>query len=266
MPEGSETCESEARESTLHRAISMLEFVAAAGSLSAKEIAEGTGLPVPTVYRLATELCELDYLIHLKREKRFALGYRLHQLAVGLHSDLGIAPEMKREIATLHASTRMAAYLAIHRGSDYVVVFVADSPVCPRIKPMTFGFRDCPHATAFGKLGLSEMTQVERNEALAKTGMPRLTKQTITNRVELDVELEKIRHAGVAWEHEEFQDGVTCAAVPMRSASGILLGSVAVSAPTDRYRGQIAHVEHLLRSTAAIAGRYYRLGAHAGVA
>lgn len=252
------------RESALQRAVTVLEFVAAQGGAGARDIAVGTGLPLPTVYRIARELCDVEYLVHLRTEQRFALGYKLHRLAVGLHEDLAVPSAVRREIASLHRSTGMAAYLAIHRGADFVVVFVADSPDCPRLQPMEFGFHDHPHATAFGKLGLSELSSSQREDVLREQGMRSLTASTINDRVVLESELGEITGRGVAWEHEEFQVGTTCAAVPVRAEDGMLIGSVAVSAPVHRYAGQRTHVEHLLRACASRAGRAYRLGPRRG--
>ncbi|MCQ9368199.1 helix-turn-helix domain-containing protein [Brevibacterium sp. 91QC2O2] len=246
---------------TVHRAIAILEAVAEHGSSTAKSISEHTGIPVPTVYRLAKELCAEDYLVHLRQEKRFALGYRLHRLAGRLHADLGVRPAVRREIDRLHAATKMAAYLAIHRGSEFVVAYVADSPACPRIKPMKFGFRENPHATAFGKLGLSDADSADRIRILGPCPLPNLTPKTLTTTTALDEELERVATSGIAWEYEEFSPGTTCAAVPLRDAAGTLIGSVAVSAPSPRYRGQRTHVEHLLRAAAERTGRIYRLGA-----
>ena len=39
-----------------------------------------------SLYRIAQELIRSEYLVHLRTEKRFALGYKLHRLAV---ADLG---------------------------------------------------------------------------------------------------------------------------------------------------------------------------------
>ena len=72
------------------RAIAVLEAVAEHGSSTARGISEATSIPLPTVYRIAQELIRSEYLVHLRTEKRFALGYKLHRLAVGLHDDLGI--------------------------------------------------------------------------------------------------------------------------------------------------------------------------------
>ena len=248
------------RPGPLRRALKIIEFVAAHGGSNARTIADGTALPLPTVYRLLSELCEEEILVHLKNEKTFALGYRLHEFAVRLHDDLGLAPEIRREITNLHDRLGMASYLALHRGTDFVVVFVADSPRTPRLQPMGFGFRDNPHASAFGKLGLATMEVEDRRALLEHVGMTALTPRTITSLDDLEAELETIADAQIAWESEEFSTGIACAAAPLFAEDGRLLGSVAVSAPVARYSGQRTHVEHVLRSVAARVGRFYRLG------
>lgn len=252
--------EGEQRGSLIQRAVTVLEHVAQAGGASARDIADATGIPLPSVYRIAQELVQVGYLIHLRQEKRFALGYKLHTLGARLHDDLGVPRELKAEIARLHTDTKMAAYLAIHRGADFVVVFVADSPACPRLEPMEFGFHETPHATAFGKLGLSEYTPEQRHHYLEPHQLHRLTPATITDQTGLESALTQIVEDGIAWEHEEFQVGTTCAAVPIRADDGLLIGSVAVSAPVGWYAGQQRHIEHRLRATASRAGRIYRLG------
>lgn len=252
------------RTSLIQRAVTVLEYVAEAGGAGARDIAAATGLPLPTVYRIAQELVQVGYLVHLREEKRFALGYKLHRLGARLHEDLGVPRELKAEIARLHTDTRMAAYLAIHRGADFVVVFVADSPECPRLEPMEFGFHETPHATAFGKLGLSEYTAEQRRAYLEPHQRHRLTASTITDPAELEEALSQITAEGIAWEHEEFQVGTACAAVPIRADDGLLIGSVAVSAPIGWYAGQRRHIEHRLRACASRAGRVYRLGHRPG--
>src|SRR5699024_1508028 len=78
------------------RALAVLEAVAEHGSSTARGISEATGIPLPTVYRIAQELIRSQYLVHLRDEQRFSLGYQLHRLAVGLHTELGI-PRAVRE-------------------------------------------------------------------------------------------------------------------------------------------------------------------------
>lgn len=256
-----ETRGDEAPAGQIARAIAVLEAVAAHGSSTARAVTDATGIPLPTVYRIAQELIRAEYLVHLRDEQRFALGYKLHRLAVGLHEDLGIPRSVRDEVRSLHRDLGMAAYLAIHRGTDFVVVFVADSPQHPRISPMGFGFHESPHATAFGKMGLGALPVEERDAYLDSVQLRSHTASTITDHDVLRAQLDEIGSRGIAWEHQEFQAGTDCMAAAIKADDGMLIGSIAVSAPVAAYAGRVRHVEDRVRACASRAGRSYRLGA-----
>lgn len=246
------------------RAMAVLEAVAEKGSSTARTICTTTGIPLPTVYRIAQDLIRAEYLVHLKDEQRFALGYKLHRLAVGLHEDLGVPRAVREEVHAMHRDLGMAAYLAVHRGADFVVVCVADSPQHPRLSPMGFGFHESPHATAFGKVGLSSLDPAERDAYLRSGPLDAHTERTITDPEALRAQLDEIAVRGVAWEHQEFQAGTACLAAAIKADDGMLVGTVAVSAPVARYSGRSRHVEDRIRACASRAGRAYRLGGHSG--
>jgi DNA-binding IclR family transcriptional regulator len=244
------------------RAIAVLEAVAEHGSSTARGIAEATSIPLPTVYRIAQELIRSEYLVHLRAEKRFTLGYKLHRLAVGLHEDLGIPRTVREEVHAMHRDLGMAAYLAIHRGTDFVVVHVSDSPQAPRLSPLGFGFHESPHATAFGKAGLASLAPEEQEEYLEAGPLRAHTDRTLVDPGQLREQLAEIAERGIAWEHQEFVPGASCLAATIKADDGMLMGTVAVSAPVDAYEGRMRHVEDRVRACASRAGRAYRLGAH----
>lgn len=263
------TLEHSARPGSVHRTLQILEVVADRGGASAKEIADDTGLPLPTVYRLARELLDSDYLVHIREEKRFELGYKLHQLGVSLHQQIGVPREVRAEVVALHQKLGLAAYFAVHRGSQIVVVHTADSRDAPRLQPLNFGFHEAAHATAFGKILLANMDPAQRDLHLDPDPMPQLAPGTITSRAELEPHLDLVADRGIAWAFEEFQVGASCAAAAVRGANGSLIGAVAVSAPGGRVEQRAdggpdvlsqAEVEAALRDTASRVSRFYRSG------
>jgi len=249
-----------ARPGSVHRTLQILEVVADRGGASAKEIADDTGLPLPTVYRLARELLDSDYLVHIREEKRFELGYKLHSLGVSLHQQIGVSREVRAEVTALHHHLGVAAYFAVHRGAQITVVVTADSPQCPRLRPLEFGYHEAAHATALGKILLATMSPSQRMLHLDPEPMQRFGPRTITGHGELTEQLERVADRGIAWEFGEFQDGATCAAAAVRGASGVLIGSVAVSGPEARFASGQDEVEAALRSTASRVSRFYRSG------
>lgn len=261
--ESSGPVEHGSRPGSVHRTLDILEVVAAQGGASAKEIADTTGLPLPTVYRLARELLDSDYLVHIREEKRFELGYKLHRLGVSLHQQIGVPREVRAVVTGLHQELGVAAYLAVHRGHQIVVVHTADSPACPRLTPIDFGFHEAAHATALGKILLAAMDAEQRLQHLDPEPMPTFGPGTIVGHAELAAQLDEVGDRGIAWEEGEFSAGATCAAAAVRAGSGALVGSVAISAPTARFDAgdlQREQVERRLRSTASRVSRYYRSG------
>lgn len=246
---------------TVEKTLAVLEVVAERGGASAKEVSEALGFPLPTTYRLLQVLVGCDYLVHLKAEKRFELGYKLDRLGVSLHRQVGVPGPVRQGISRLHEKARTAAYFAVYRGADVVVAHVADCPTHPRINPMNFGFHEAGHATAFGKILLAGMCHEDVDQYLDAHGTAPLTPTTITDRDELRDHLAEVSRRGVAWEREEFVLGKACAAVAVHDAAGAVVGAVAISTQdceVDRRRA--AELEHALRCTANEVSRWLRTG------
>jgi DNA-binding IclR family transcriptional regulator len=145
----------------------------------------------------------------------------------------------------------------VYRGANVVVAHVADSPAAPRVQTLDFGLHEGAHATAFGKVMLAGMEPAQRAEYLKAHGLPGLTSQTVTDLARPEAHLESVGTTGIAWEFEELQPGLVCAATPVRSADGHVIGSVAVSGGVDLAQRAEA-VDRALRQAAADVGRCLR--------
>lgn len=247
---------------TVEKTLAILEIVAERGGASAKEVSTALGYPLPTVYRLMQALVQSDYLVHLRSQHRFELGYKLDRLGVSLHRQIGVPTAVRSEVARLHQRADTAGYFAVYRGADVVVAYVVDSPAHPRLTPLNFGFHEAAHATAFGKIMLAGMAPELVAQYLDVHGMPRLTPSTMGTREELDEHLGVVARRGIAWEHEEFVPGMTCAAIGVRNGAGMIVGSVAISAPSAEVTPEREReLERQLRDTANQVSTYYRSGA-----
>ncbi|BDZ50380.1 hypothetical protein GCM10025867_26210 [Frondihabitans sucicola] len=247
---------------TVEKTLAILEAVAERGGATAREVSEALGFPLPTVYRLLQALVQSDYLVHLTGQHRFELGYKLDRLGVSLHRQIGIPTSVRTEIGRLHTLSQTAAYFAVYRGADVVVAYVVDSPDHPRLTPLNFGFHEATHATAFGKIMLAGMSSEQRDQYLDVHELTRLTATTKTRRQDLYAELAQVATSGVAWEIEEFVPGMTCAAVGVRNGAGMIIGSVAISAPSaELSERRQRDIERHLRDASNQVSRYYRSGA-----
>jgi IclR family acetate operon transcriptional repressor len=243
---------------TVTKALSIVEFVAEREGATAREIAVGVGIPLSTAYRLAHILVAADYLVHLKQERRFALGIKLRILSQSVDRQFGVSPELRTEIGLLHRQVGAAAYFAQYRGSEVVVAHVEDSPECPRAVPLDVGLHEATHATAFGKVLLAGMLPEQRDQYLSCHPMRRLTPATMTDRTELEGDLATVNRTGVAWEYEEFLPDLTCVAAGVRGGNGMIVGSVALSGTAERMRRSAPACEEAVRRTAARVSRCLR--------
>ena len=255
--------ESASGAAAVQKALAILEIVADREGATAREIATALGIPLSTAYRLAQNLANADYLVHLKEERRYELGFKLHQLGLSLHRQVGVAPEVRAQVGALHRQADAAAYFAQYRGSEVVVAYVVDSPGRPRVTPLDFGFHEAAHATAFGKIMLAGMTPEQREQYLVGHPPNRLTPHTMTDREDLEAHLAMVGRAGIAWEHEEFMPRLVCVAAGVRGPNGVIVGSVALSGSVQEMRRKAAASEAAVRHAAAQLSRYFRSGSAA---
>ena len=244
---------------SVQKAFALLDVVARdPRGATAKDISAELAIPLPTVYRLLQTLVASEHVVHLRDERRYGLGYKVHALDASLRQQVGTPATVKHAVRELHAAADAAAYFAVHRGDAIVVAHVADSPHRPRIDPMDFGFTDAAHATAFGKILLSGMDDDEVADYLDRHGMPALTGRTLTTAEVLGRELALVRAEGIAVEREEFVPDASCMAAPVVDAAGRTLGSVAVSLRPADFERRCRALAPVLRDAADRVGRALR--------
>lgn len=244
---------------SLNKGLQLLDLLGGeARGLPARDISAALGYPPSTTYRLLAALGEAGYVLHLKSQGRYVLGYRLHHLGAALHKQMGTPRSVARLVGDLSAAASAAAYYAVHRGEDIVIAQVADSPQYPRIPAMGFGFSGAIHATAFGKILLAGFSEPEQRLHLHRFGMQARTPRTITDEDTLIRQLRTVAREGLAVENAEYLPGTCCIAVAVCNGHGQTVGSVAVSVPAPVAPARMGYLGQLLRGTAFEIGTALR--------
>ncbi|MDR8019956.1 IclR family transcriptional regulator [Nesterenkonia aerolata] len=244
----------------VRRTFGVLEVVAASGTATAREIAERLEIPLPSVYRLLGDLVANNYVVHLRGNGVYELGPKCFDLGLAFRDQVTAPTAIRRAVDELHQRIEAAAYFAVYRGSDIILIHLSDCERHPRLQPLRFGFHEAAHATAFGKILLAGMEPEHRSSYLTARGMPRLTAHTTTDPAVLDEHLCEVSLRGIAWEHEEFLAHQTCAAVPVYDSRGLGVGAVAISMPAEQAAGRRRSIESTLRDYAGRCSRYLRSG------
>jgi IclR family acetate operon transcriptional repressor len=232
---------------SLERAFGLLEVIAAhRGAMSLSELATSSGLPPPTLHRLARTLVDLGYL-RQEPSRRYALGPRLFLLAES-------STMMLNAVALPHLSHLVdeigeTANLAMLDGDQ--VAYVAQAPGRHSMRMFTeVGRRVQPHCTAVGKALLAATTDEEVRALLQRTGLPRHTAHTVTDPDEFLAQLGRVRDSGYAMDEGEQEVGVRCIAVKVPESTLPL--AISVSGPAPRMTDDlVADAFPVLRAAAA---------------
>ncbi|GAA4632890.1 IclR family transcriptional regulator [Actinoallomurus vinaceus] len=236
---------------SLERAFELLEHLAdAGGQLALTELAEVSGLPMPTIYRLMRTLVNRGY-VRQEPSKRYALGPRLIRL--GETSERLLGSWARPALAQLVDEVGETANMALLEGDE--AVYVAQVPSRHSMRMFTeVGRRVLPHCTGVGKALLSQLPEPMVREIIGRTGMPAYTPHTITDVAALMEELARIRQRGYALDEQEQEIGVRCVAVPVTGTP--TPAAISVSGPHGRLTHEVIEdVVPIMRRTAGQLAR-----------
>lgn len=219
--------------SSVHRALQVLEVVAAAGDgISAKAVARRLEYNLSTTYHLLHSLVSDGYLVRLDASRGFGLGPKLPALHDRLVAQLPVPRGLGGILGEVHGTAGAGAMYAAFRDDDVVVVGHDDCAEHP--VPVISRWRGALHATAVGKLWLAESEEPARRAILDRDGLPAHAYRTMTDRADLARELEAVRRRDLAVDRGEFRERLACMAAPVRvpgACGPALVGAVAVAVP-----------------------------------
>ena len=214
---------------SIERAFTILETLAGNGGvMGLSALATESGLPLPTIHRLARTLVDLGYL-RQEPSRQYALGPRILLLAES--SSLMLSAIARPHLAQLVDDLGETANLASLDGDQ--IVYIAQVPSRHSMRMFTeVGRRVLPHCTAVGKAIMAHMPPEEVRQLLARTGMPRHTEHTVTDPAVFAEQLVWAGEHGYAVDDGEQELGVRCVAVAVPGVRAHL--AVSVSGPAGR--------------------------------
>ncbi len=215
---------------SLHRALDLVESVAAAGGyLAIGEIAAGCGLPLPTVHRLLRTLVDRGYMRQLPN-RQYALGFRFVRL--GSTASALVGTDAEPVLADLVAALGESANVAILSGDR--AQYVAQVPSGHSMRSFTeVGRRVELHCTGVGKAMLAQLDDAAVDAIARRAGLATYTEHTISTPTELRAAIELVRERGYAMDEQEQELGVRCVAVALPDGPASRM-AVSVSGPLTR--------------------------------
>lgn len=242
----------------LERGIAILEQIAEnKGESSLAALSKNLAIPRSTIHRLLSSLMGLGYIEQDPVTGHYRMGLKILSLSSAVLENLDIRRIAHEYLRDLMEETGETANLVVLDRNEVVYLEKVERNTKSRNFAL-IGHRAPVHVTGAGKVLLSEMAQMDVIEILRAKGMPRLTKNSIT---EIDVmldELAKARKQGFAFDNQECETDARCIAAPVRNHTGRIVAAMSISSSISRISlemmGEIAPIviKHALRLSQAL--------------
>lgn len=216
------------------RLFALLELIAGKdGFVSLPGLVQETGVPKPTMHRMLQQLEAGGLLVRQSDGRQYSTGTRLRRLAENLL--INASQHGARHAVLRHLVDEIGESCNVTALSGNEVVYLDRVETA---EPLRFhlhtGSRVPAHASASGKMILSQLTPTQRRKLLGYAPLVQHTPRTITDPATLEQELGEVRRLGYAVDHEEFLPGLRCVAVLVPAPSGRSNMCIAAQAPVLR--------------------------------
>ncbi|MFC7142106.1 IclR family transcriptional regulator [Halosimplex aquaticum] len=214
--------------------LDVIETVHEMGGATLPEVVERFEKPRSTVHDHLKTLTEAGYLV--KDDRTFRVSVRFLNLGGRARADSQFFQVAEGEVRQLASDTGEHANLMIEENGRGIFLYKVKGSRSVNLDTYE-GMEVDLHTTAMGKAILAWVSEAKRDAIIEEHGLEPVTSKTVTDRDELEEELEAIRERGYAIDNEERVEGVRCVAAPIVTDDRVV-GAVSVSAPKSRMNGE----------------------------
>ncbi len=218
---------------TIQRACSILRcFSEDNPELGVTTISQKTGIHKSSTSRILSSLQQEGFVEQNEQNSKYRLGLGLVSLAGLVIERLELRDVIHPAIQDLARITQETINISVLNEDECINIENINSPQAI-LHTGLLGRRNPLHCTSTGKVFLAYMTDEERQHLLPDT-LRAYTSHTITDRPRLETELDKVQNQGFAVAQEEFKEGLSAIAAPIRNHNGSVIATVSISGPSYR--------------------------------
>jgi DNA-binding IclR family transcriptional regulator len=184
------------------------------------------------VSRLLSALREEGFVEQNPENGKWRLGLGLLGLAGAVLERMDLHKVAQTPLRILSTQTQETINITVLDGNECVNIESITSPKSIQHTGRP-GRRTSLHCTSTGKVFLAFLTPEERDVLLSGTLLP-CTENSIADRGALEQALERVREQGYAVAHEEYEEGLSAIAAPIRDQTGQVVATVSISGPSYR--------------------------------
>ena len=181
--------------------------------MGVSDIVKSLGYNKSTVYNIVHTLVA-QKILENGSENKFRLGIQFYLLGRSARLGSKIISVIHSYLEWINDETKLSAFLGMRSGTNAVIIDKVDSAYDIKISS-DIGMRLPLQAGAGGKVLLSQLPEDELNHILADLKLKKFTPFTCTDSVKYKHMIQTVRTNGVAFDREEYIEGIQALAVPI---------------------------------------------------
>ncbi|CAM3173613.1 IclR family transcriptional regulator [Filibacter tadaridae] len=187
----------------------------------ASELAEETGLPISTVYRITQSLIQHGLVTQIEATKHYELGYKWMELGLKMFEKLDVRDVTRPVLERLALEVEETVYLNLPRGFHSIIIERIDSPRNVKILD-SIGERIPLHIGGANKSILANMPHKEVEEILERLVPVKLERE------EFKKELASVKQKGYGISYGEKTKGTIAIGSPVFDFDGRVVGAISI--------------------------------------
>lgn len=236
---------------TVGNAIEILEILAkdmSSHGVGVTDISREMNMGKSSVHRILDTLLYYGYVIKDAETSRYRLGWGLYTIGQRVPQQNQIFSLDSAYLIELSKKTGYTVNLGVRDRDEVIIISKLEGTNAGLRVGIQVGEHEPIHATALGKMLISDMTDADVADLLQFTEFHKFTDNTVSNIGELLDGLKTVRERGYAMDDQEFAVGMICLSMPIRDYTGNIIAAVSVSSPSNHMNGErIAFITGNLR-------------------
>lgn len=236
---------------SVNRIFEILELLAQyPEGLSMMQIVESlNNPPKSSIYTVLQQMVKNRYVTYMAKQKRYKIGPALVKLSAVIITKHTIAEHARPLMEHLSSLTGEDVYLGILEGNRVCYIDKVEGTESIRLN-ISVGATRYLHTSSIGKLLLAYLDDKTQKNIIEETGLPAVSKNTISDYEEFRKELSRIRKLEYSTANEESIEGVMGMAAPIKDSENQVIAGICISAPVSRVIDKKDQLIDLVKDTA----------------
>ncbi|USK66085.1 IclR family transcriptional regulator [Peribacillus frigoritolerans] len=227
----------QSKNKTAVRSMEILNLFFTHSMLSLNEIANISGIPKTSVYRMVMSLEEMG-LLDKGRDGKYSLGLLFLQFGHLVAERLDIRQVALPIMQKLHDKVGEAVNLVVQDGKEAIYIERLDTKQRVRLNT-AIGRRTPLYAGACSRVILAFQPQYEREQYLEQIELKSIASGTITDKERLRILLEESQKTGYTVSHSELENYISAVAAPIFNDKGYIIAGISVTGLEVGYRNEL---------------------------